>query len=144
MPELDYRHIERWRAQSRRLKAASITHGNLLDALPPVDEEALANAMRDLTIAGDEYNNANMLRPNDEPDVDPAYGAGVHAPAAEEIAGALLDSQIQSFNRVYDYKTAIEAFSAWCLWLLEINDGVIDAETTLRQFILDAFGWIKG
>lgn len=143
-PDADVAAVQRWRAMSRRLRARFGTDTERLnDFAANEGDDDLAHAMGRLALIGDEYNNANELRANDEPDVDPTYGASPHGPAQETADGILLDHETQQFNRVYDCTTAISAFAVWALWLLHINDGVIDSETSMRQFLLDAFGWIK-
>ena len=147
-PALDIAAILRWRANSRRALSAQAQHtnfaGNAVEQATAMND--LTDAMKNLQMMGDEYNNANRLRAGDEPDVDPTYGAaagGGVGMAPESEAGLLRDYQTQQFNRVYDCLDALTAFAVWSIWLLQLNDGVIDSEINMRQFILEAFEWVK-
>jgi hypothetical protein len=141
-PALDIAAICRWRANSRRLiDQYGRRHGLEID--PSIND--LTDAMGNMQMIGDEYNNANLLRAGDEPDLDPAFGgvATNHGLDPQTEAGLLRDYQTQEYNRVYDCTNALTAFAVWAIWFLQINNGVVDVNIDMRQFILDAFEWVK-
>lgn len=44
-------------------------------------------------------------------------------------------------SRAYDAPTFVEAFAIWSLWFLVLNDGALDAGTSMKDFLLELFGW---
>lgn len=44
-------------------------------------------------------------------------------------------------SRAYDAPTFVDAFAIWSLWFLVLNDGALDAGTSMKDFLLELFGW---
>lgn len=44
-------------------------------------------------------------------------------------------------SRAYDAPTFIDAFAIWALWFLVLNDAALDANTNMKDFLLELFGW---
>jgi len=137
-PELDYESIRRWRANSRRL-LAHYGHRSGLELDAALDD--LTTAMGDLRVTQEAQRRGNAVEPGDVADVDPANQAA-HVINPQFESGLLRDLETQQYNRVYDCPDAVTAIAVWAQFLLEINNGMI-VETDMRQFLLDAFEWIK-
>jgi hypothetical protein len=61
------------------------------------------------------------------------------APPAEDPSA--IEANNAQHSRVYDCSGALEAFAVWCLWLMQLNQGKLDKETDLHDFILELFAW---
>ena len=51
------------------------------------------------------------------------------------------DEHYRQHCRAYDAPTFIDAFAIWSLWFLVLNNGAVDAATSMRDFLLELFGW---
>lgn len=51
------------------------------------------------------------------------------------------DSPYLRHARAYDAATALEAFAIWSLWFLVLNDAAIDSTTSMKDFLIELFGW---
>lgn len=58
-------------------------------------------------------------------------------------AGAHFASEVMQHARVYDCRSAMDAFAVWALWMLQLTDGRVDDDVSLRDFLLGMFGWSK-